>query len=412
MLSLVLTGIRQPPAAANLQRGEVVPPHGVETSPIPFRQAGRQGKRTPRSAAFIGALSAIASVAGCASYVHTPYLPADAPVRSALVRVAAGEFDYMDHWPDPRHPIVEEGRDYRVRSFAFASVGENGQEGNLVTGRYYQGKDPGPKPLVIVLPVWGVHSYPSETISAGLRERASGAVNVLQIIGEELLFDWPAVGESASEAAFYRTLDAMVARFVATVIDIRRIVDWAETRPEADPDRIALIGFSIGAVIASVALANEPRLAAGVLVMGGADPHAILTACGREIAETRERVLAQLDWSLERLEGVLEVRLAKINPACYADTVDPARVLIIEAGADSCVPQSARDRLWQAFGRPERIAYRYDHRTAFLAMTLLGGYDLQRQVYQFLDRRFARRSSLRLTEDEGAPGRRARAGPG
>ena len=38
-------------------------------------------------------------------------------------------------------------------------------------------------------------------------------------------------------------------------------------------------------------------------------------------------------------------------------------------------------------GQPERIAYLYDHRVAFLAMTFLGGNDLQQQIYRFLDRR-------------------------
>ena len=37
-------------------------------------------------------------------------------------------------------------------------------------------------------------------------------------------------------------------------------------------------------------------------------------------------------------------------------------------------------------GRPERIAYLYDHRMAFLAMTFLGGNNLQQQIYRFLDR--------------------------
>ena len=64
------------------------------------------------------------------------------------------------------------------------------------------------------------------------------------------------------------------------------------------------------------------------------------------------------------------------------------------------------------FGRPERIAYRYDHRVASLGMTFLGGYDLQRQVYSFLDRALARRSSHQLTEDEGAPVGGDRAAPG
>jgi hypothetical protein len=68
--------------------------------------------------------------------------------------------------------------------------------------------------------------------------------------------------------------------------------------------------------------------------------------------------------------------------------VDPRRVLIIEAAADTCVPRTSRERLWRAMGRPERIAYLYDHRVAFLAMTFLGGNNLQQQIYRFLDRRF------------------------
>ena len=64
-------------------------------------------------------------------------------------------------------------------------------------------------------------------------------------------------------------------------------------------------------------------------------------------------------------------------------------------------------------GRPERIAYLYDHRMAFLAMTFLGGNDLRQQIYRFLDRRFpdASRggtprstwSARRLTDGRRAP---------
>ena len=43
----------------------------------------------------------------------------------------------------------------------------------------------------------------------------------------------------------------------------------------------------MGAFVASVAMANEPCLAAGILVMGAADPHDILAACDDEIARGR-----------------------------------------------------------------------------------------------------------------------------
>jgi dienelactone hydrolase len=347
----------------------------------------------------------------CAARDHTPFRPGD-EVAPPLLRVAASEFDYLASAPHPTDRLDGEEPDYWVRSLAMPSVGVNGQPGNLVTARYYHGKRAGSSPLVIVLPIWGLHDYPSETIARGLRGRSGGAINVLQILGDQPLFDWQAISDVNSEAAFFGRIDQMVERFVATVIDIRRLIDWAEGRPEVDAGRIALIGFSISAVVASVTIAHEPRLAAGIPVMGGADLHEILASCNREIAAARERILARLDWSVERFRRELRRELAGINPARFAGMADPRRVLIIEAGADTCMPQSARDRLWHALGRPERIAYRYDHRPAFLAMTFLGGHDLQRQVYRFLDRTLAAPSDQQLTEDEGAPVRGGRAEPG
>jgi dienelactone hydrolase len=334
-----------------------------------------------------------------------PFVPSDEPGRPTLGRAAASEFDALDHTPRPFYAHRAEDAAYRIETLAFPSVGENGQDGNLVTARHYRSKTKGAKPLVIVLPIWGIHTYPSNAIAAGLREHSAGSFNVLQILGEEPLFDWDAVGNAQSEAEFFDLLEQMIDRFVTTVVDIRRVVDWAQTQPDVDPERIALIGFSMGALVASVALANEPRLAAGVLVMGGADIHEILAACDHEIEDAREAILEQLGWSLDQFKRELEHELAGINPARFAGMPDPRRVLIIEAAKDTCVPKSARDRLWRAFGRPERIAYLYDHRTAFLAMTFLGGYSLQRQVYRFLDGVLVGHGDrLLLTQDDGRRG--------
>jgi dienelactone hydrolase len=337
--------------------------------------------------------------------VHTPFGAGSEPGRPTLVRAASSQFDVLDHTPRPFYAHRAEDGAYRIETLAFPSVGENGQDRNLVTARHYRSKSKGAKPLVIVLPIWGIHTYPSNAISAGLRNHSAGALNVLQILGEEPLLDWQAIGNAKNEAEFFDLLEQMTRRFVSTVIDIRRVVDWAQTQPDVDPERIALIGFSMGALVASVALANEPRLAAGVLVMGGADPHEILAACDHEIEDARERVLERLNWSLDQFKRALQHELAGINPARFVGMADSSRVLIIEAAKDTCVPKSARDRLWQAFGRPERIAYLYDHRTAFLAMTFLGGYSLQRQVYRFLDGVLVKPGDrLLLTQAEGRPG--------
>ncbi len=57
---------------------------------------------------------------------------------------------------------------------------------------------------------------------------------------------------------------------VQLVKDLRRSIDYLETREDVDPERIAYYGMSWGAILGGVVPAVEDRLAASVLVSGGA----------------------------------------------------------------------------------------------------------------------------------------------
>ena len=333
------------------------------------------------------------SLTGCSSNVRTPYVPSSAPAMFQPIAAAGTEFDYLAHgYPSEAVEVFEgDAGDYLTWSLQMPSSGATGEDRAPVTARYDEGKAAGAKPLVIVLPVWGVSAYPSETLAASLRNQGEGAINVLQVHGAQTLFDWVALGDARSEAELQRLLALMVERFIDMVIDVRRLVDWAETRPEVDTGRIALVGFSMSAIVGSIVLTNEPRIAAGVLVVGGADLHEVLAACNGRIKRTRERLLERFEWSIEDFKDALEGPLEAINPVRFAGRLDPDRVLMIEAAEDTCIPASARERFWHAMGRPERVAYQYDHRMTFLAMTFLGGYDLQGQIHRFLDRTIAPR---------------------
>jgi len=59
---------------------------------------------------------------------------------------------------------------------------------------------------------------------------------------------------------------------VALVRDVRRALDFLESRPDIDHKRVAFEGFSWGAFIAPMVLAVEPRFAAAVLPAAGFDP--------------------------------------------------------------------------------------------------------------------------------------------
>jgi dipeptidyl aminopeptidase/acylaminoacyl peptidase len=59
---------------------------------------------------------------------------------------------------------------------------------------------------------------------------------------------------------------------VVLVRDVRRSLDFLESRPDIDHRRVAFEGFSWGAFIAPMVLAVEPRFAAAILPAAGFDP--------------------------------------------------------------------------------------------------------------------------------------------
>src|SRR6185295_11141328 len=50
--------------------------------------------------------------------------------------------------------------------------------------------------------------------------------------------------------------------------DTRAQVAWLRTRPEIDPDRIALVGHSEGGIIGPLVASTDPRIATIVLLAG------------------------------------------------------------------------------------------------------------------------------------------------
>ena len=157
------------------------------------------------------AIAVVASLLGCSSRVHTPYVPGSAPALIHPIAATGTEFDYLAHgYPAGTLEAFEgDAGDYWTWSLQMPSAGAAGHGRAPVMARYDEGKAAGAKPLVIVLPVWGVSAYPSETIAASLREQGEGAINVLQVDGDQMLFDWVALGDARSEAELQLLLALM-----------------------------------------------------------------------------------------------------------------------------------------------------------------------------------------------------------
>ena len=82
----------------------------------------------------------------------------------------------------------------------------------------------------------------------------------------------------------------------------------------------------------------------------------------------------------------VEPTLRSIDPMYFSQSIDPTRVLLVEAAQDSFVPAHARLLHWEALGRPRIIRIDYDHKVAFLlSMTFLSRHFTARAIAEFFD---------------------------
>jgi dienelactone hydrolase len=340
-------------------------------------------------------LASMVVISACVFSEETPYqrsmqdAPRSAPVLNPIfaIPVDAPPIHLAD-------PPAEETKAYQAFSLTTPSVAPNGQPGDQVTGVYYQSRLPGPKPLIIVMPIWGSFTYPSSATASGLVSHGEGRWHVLEVFGEKNLIDWARLGEAPSEHAFMALMEEMTERIRATIVDFRRLFAWAATRPEIEPERLALIGFSHSAIHTALLATQEPLIDASVYVIGGVHPHRIIAHCpGRWTGDVQNAVANRFGWSNEDYEARIAPLYRPLDAAEYPFPGDPARVLVINATYDECIPEDSAEALWTMLGRPNRIAVHDTHQSAFLAMTPLAGSWLRKRIYTFFDRTlFAERS--------------------
>ncbi|MEM9254335.1 MAG: hypothetical protein AAGA91_02745 [Pseudomonadota bacterium] len=328
-------------------------------------------------------------LSACISHQHLAY--EGTPANYYAVPASYNDYyAYAAEYPTPetfRLPFRQlEG--YYVHGIRFPSSEYNGQRDNLIEARYFRSlkQDGRPKPLLIVLPIWATHTFPSTVMANGYALHSQGDANILWLQGDAPLFDWFVLGSASTEQEFTSELAKASARFRAAVIDIRRLLDWAETRPEIDSSRMGLIGFSMSAVVAANVAGNDSRVQTAVYVMGGALPWDILTECGVPAGFMGKRVTSNLGWSQEHLRDYLREALSFGDPARWKGRYRPDKTLIVEGTKDTCMPAKSRETLWRATGRPERIRLPYNHWQPFLAMTPVGLNLLNNDIFAFLDR--------------------------
>jgi dienelactone hydrolase len=326
----------------------------------------------------------------CTAHEHQAYNPSR-PEGSYTMAASQGSGYYDYRAPTPQaqtYPLpFQQVEGYAVSGIRFSSSERNGQPGNLVDARYFRSYASGRKPLLIVMPIWATHTFPSTVISNGYALHSEGEANILWMQGDGALFDWFEIADIESEQEFHQAVTEAAERFRAVAIDVRRLIDWAETRPEIDTSRIGLIGFSMSALVGANVAGNDPRINTAVYVLGGARPGDMMADCNLVVQYMREEVSETLGWTQQQYREYFQEQLTYGDPARWQGHYRPENTLIIESGKDDCIPAASRASLFTATGEPERILYPYNHWQPFLSMTPVGRNVLTRDIYEFLDRK-------------------------
>jgi hypothetical protein len=325
------------------------------------------------------------AISGCALHVHRDLEPLPG-FRYTPPTIADPHFRYTPAGDVTLSAPIDRTGDHEILHLSFPSTGHNGHPENIVEGQYFRSLEPGPKKLVVVMPIWGTSDYPPAKISSGYARHAGKDTQVIWIYGSAPLFPWHELSTVPTEAQFIAMAQDSARRYQAAVTDMRRLLDWAATRDEIDASRVAFVGFSMSALVTATLIGNDARIKAAVLMMGAANFADIFTTCNQRAGEVRNHVMQSFGWSLERYHNFFRGLFDPADPVRFQGHYDPDRILMIDAMFDDCMPESSRAALWETTGHPERITFLYRHRSAFYSLTPLGLNVSRRKIYRFLDR--------------------------
>lgn len=322
--------------------------------------------------------------AGCAGVWYTPYRhdAAEAAFMPVVQQDARTTFDYARSVQAP--PITQlpdVHANYDKFLVGFAPVELHGTPALDMSAHYYRSRSATVRRLVIVLPIWGSYPYPPRRITQTLLRSSKGEFDVLHVLGHEPLFDWVQLRNTSSQEQFVQLAEQMTGRVVDAVIGIRQLVDWAQATTNLE---VSVVGFSMSAIVAAVAMGVEDRIASGVLMMGAGNPAEVFATCNGKLAQVRDAVTTRFGWTQERYRALFERLFSAGDPRNFAGHYDAQNILIIDGMFDGCMSRDSRAALWEATGRPERVTFISNHKWSFISLTPVVFNVAGKKIYRFL----------------------------
>ena len=162
-----------------------------------------------------------------------------------------------------------------------------------------------------------------------------------------------------------RRPQVLARNFAQAVLDARRAVGWLRGSGLVDPRRIALVGVSLGALAGATTLSVDDRLAAGVLLLGGADFPSLIAD-----GEMTKPFLRRTGLDASQLRRAFR----GLDPLEYREANRGKRVLLVNVRHDLVIPLANALKLHEAFPDSRQTLLPLGHYTAMLHLLWMPAY--------------------------------------
>jgi dipeptidyl aminopeptidase/acylaminoacyl peptidase len=139
--------------------------------------------------------------------------------------------------------------------------------------------------------------------------------------------------------------------FQGTVVDLRRALDYLQQRPDCVPDKLGVIGTSMGGFIAATLAGADPRVQAPVLLFSGADWRLWFTTGNPGVVGIFHQLGNPV--SLDAVVAALD----PLDPAKWVGRIAPRPVLMVHGDFDDAVPPASAQALYDAALDPKTMLW-------------------------------------------------------
>ena len=279
------------------------------------------------------------------------HLPADPnyPGPTALPKTITSQYIYAPYQGDCRVKVIEDRGSYVFKKITFPSANDT-MMGEKIRLEYLDPKGDGKAPVIIILPV------------------LKGAGNIIKDFARFYAKHGYAALIVNRKKRYLKDYDLTRVNDILQeiVINHKQVLDWIETQPDLDAERIGVFGISLGGIKGALISQLDKRVRASVIAMGGGDlPYVLAYSKEGSVEKKRNEYMKKNGLTVEEYHDILKQRIT-CDPMHFAPYMDARNTMMILALFDQCVPFTKGKELRDRMGKPETIYLFSGHYTSLL----------------------------------------------